>query len=106
MNVNSPHFTMRHLIMALGRVQESKRVRILHPDREAAHIIPAAKEAFRMFQERTAAHAQEEARTRAMLEAAEHAINAEMEEGDFDEASSDEGGVADDPFADVDFDDE
>ena len=106
MNVNSPHFTMRHLIMALGRVQESKRVRILHPDREAAHIIPAAKEAFRMFEERTAAHVQEEARTRAVLEAAEKAINVEMEEGDFDDASSDEGGVADDPFADVDFDDE
>jgi hypothetical protein len=106
MSVKSRHFTMRHLIMGLGRVQESIRVKILHPDREAAHILLAAKEAFRMYEERTRAHVQEEARTRALLEAAENAVNAEMDEGEFDDCFSEdsEGGVAADPFADVDFD--
>ena len=107
MSVKSPHFTMRHLIMGLGRVQESIRVKILHPDREAAHILPAAKEAFRMYEERTRAYVQEEARTKALLEAAENAVNAEMEGsdvGDFDDASSEDGEVVD-FLADVGFDD-
>ena len=106
MSVKSQHFTMRHLIMGLGRVQESIRVKILHPDREAAHILPAAKEAFRMYEERIRAHVQEEARTRALLEAAENAVNAEMDEGEFDDcfSESNEGGIAAYPFADVDFD--
>ena len=59
-----------------------------------------------MYEERTRAHVQEEARTKALLEAAENAVNAEMEEGEFDDCFSEdsEGGVAADPFADVDFD--
>jgi hypothetical protein len=107
MGVNNPYFTMRTLIMILGRVQESKRVRILHPDREAAHIIPTAREAFRQYQRRTEDSMKEQAETRELVERFENAISAEMEEGDFDDACSEdsEGGVAADPFADVSFDD-
>ena len=45
MNVRSKHFTMRHLIMGLGRVQEAKYVKICGSGREK--VAEAAEEAFR-----------------------------------------------------------
>jgi hypothetical protein len=104
MNVRSPHFSMRHLIMGLGRVQESQRVKILDPSREAALVIPSAKEVFYKYEEWAQAQRKEEMETRALLEAAQNAVNAEVElEEDFSE--EEEEGVYVDPFADVGFDD-
>jgi hypothetical protein len=49
MNVGSRFFTMRHLIMGLGRVQESKRVKILSPSEEETLITPVARMAFETY---------------------------------------------------------
>jgi hypothetical protein len=54
MNVNSPHFTMRHLILGLGRVSKSEFVKICSPARETK-ILVAAKEAYREYEERASA---------------------------------------------------
>jgi hypothetical protein len=110
MNVKSPYFTMRHLTMGLGRVQESRRVKILDPSREAALILPAARCCFQSYHEKALQDQKEELETKALLEAAENAVNAEMggsDWGDFNDASSeyDEVGMVADPFADVSFDD-
>ena len=110
MNVKSPHFTMRHLIMGLGRVQESRRVKILDPKREAALILPAALCCFQSYHEKALQDKKEELETNALLEAAENAVNAEMEGsdlGDFDDVSSEasEVGFVADPFENVGFDD-
>jgi hypothetical protein len=90
--------------MGLGRVQESQRVKILDPSREAALVIPSAKEVFYKYEEWAQAQRKEEMETRVLLEAAENAVNAEVElEHDFSE--DEEEGVYIDPFADVGFDD-
>ena len=44
MNVRSKHFSMRRLIMGLGRVQEAKYVKICGPGREKL-VLQAAQEA-------------------------------------------------------------
>jgi hypothetical protein len=92
------------LIMGLGRVQESQRVKILDPSREAALVIPSAKEVFYKYEEWALAQRKEEMETKALLEAAQNAVNAdvELEEG-FSE--DEEAGFYADPFADEDFDD-
>jgi hypothetical protein len=110
MNVGSRYFTMRHLIMGLGRVQESRRVKILDPRREKALILPVARLAFEANHDKAVKSKKEEQEIKALLEAAEDAVNAEMEGsdlGDFNDASSeyDEVGMVADPFADVSFDD-
>jgi hypothetical protein len=104
MGVSNRHFDMRYLIMALGRVQESRRVRIVHPDHEAAHLVPAAREAFRQYERRTADDVAATASAKEVVENAERAILASVEEGDFSDVES-EGGVGADPFADLDWDD-
>ena len=109
MNVGSRFFTMRHLIMGLGRVQESKRVKILSPSKEKALITPVARLAFETYHKMALETKQQELEANAILEAAENAINAEMEGsdvGDFDDACSEDSdcGVVADPFADVEFD--
>jgi ABC-type Na+ efflux pump permease subunit len=51
MNVKSKHFTMRHLIMGLGRVQKAKYVKICGPGREKMLLV-AAQEAFDVYEKR------------------------------------------------------
>jgi len=46
MNVDSPHFTLRHLILGLGRVSKSEYVKICSPAREVK-ILATAKQAYR-----------------------------------------------------------
>ena len=109
MNVGSRYFTMRHLIMGLGRVQESRRVKILNPSKEKALITPVAKHAFRVYHEMALDSKKQEMEAKAILEAAENAINVDLEGsevGDINDASSErsEYGVVEDPFADVEFD--
>ena len=50
MNVKSPFFTMRHLIMGLGRVQQSSRVCIC-PEELQEILTERAKSAYRRLQE-------------------------------------------------------
>ena len=99
MNVKSKHFTMRHLIMGLGRVQKAKFVKICGPGREKM-LLAAAQEAFDGYEKR----AQDEMKEAA--EAAEAAGEALMAQEDFEEGF-DENELMEiqDPFADVDFDD-
>jgi hypothetical protein len=110
MNVGSRFFTMRHLIMGLGRVQESKRVKIMSPGKENAYIIPVARMAFEAYHKMALETKKQELDAKAILEAAENAINAaegsEVGE-DFDDACSEDSdyGVVANPFVGVEFDD-
>ena len=90
MNVGSPHFTMRHLIMALGRVQESCRVKILDPSKEKVHILPVAKMAFDTYNSMAQESKKQETEAKKILEAAENAVNVDMgsDAGDFNNADS------------------
>ena len=54
MNVDSPHFTMRHLILGLGRVSKSEFVKICSPARETK-IVAMAKQAYLEYEERASA---------------------------------------------------
>ena len=95
MNVRSKHFTMRRLIMGLGRVQEAKYVKICSPGREKV-VLQAAQEAYESYEKR----AQKEAEAEAIAaKAAEEALLVDMED-DGDEEPME----FDDPFADVSFD--
>ena len=96
MNVKSKHFTMRHLVMGLGRVQEAKFVKICGPGRERM-VLQAAQEAYDAYEKR----AQNEAEAQAAAAAGE-ALMADM---DCEDDGNDEPMDFDDPFADVDFDD-
>ena len=85
-------------------------MKILDPSREAALILPAARCCFQSYHEKALQDQKEELETKALLEAAENAVNAEIggsDWGDFNDASSeyDEVGMVADPFADVSFDD-
>jgi len=96
MNVESKHFTMRHLIMGLGRVQTAKNVRICARGRELK-ILDIAKNAF------------EEYERRARSEAAPEVVVADVvvdADGDVVMEEPDEAASIPDPFADVDFDDD
>ena len=90
MNVGSPHFTMRHLIMGLGRVQESCRVKILDPRKEKVHILPVAKLAFDTYNSMAQESKKQETEAKKILEAAENAVNADLgfDAGDFNDADS------------------
>jgi hypothetical protein len=106
MNVGSRHFTMRHLIMGLGRVQESRHVKILSPSKEKAHIVPVARLAFQAYAAMAKESQKQELEIKTILEAANKAVDADMgsEAGELDDASSDLECVVGDPFADVEFD--
>jgi len=104
MNVKSPHFTMRHLIMGLGRVQESKRVKILDPNLEKYLVLKAAKEIHQMYHEWTLAHKKEEEEAARILAAASEVINGDVEVAEeLDE--EEEVGFHGDCFQDVEFED-
>jgi hypothetical protein len=106
MNVGSRHFTMRHLIMGLGRVQESRRVKILSPSKEKAHILPVARLAFQTYAAMAKESQKQEMEIKAILEAANKAVDEDMgsEAGEFDASSECSECIVDDPFADVEFD--
>jgi hypothetical protein len=104
MNVKSPHFTMRHLIMGLGRVQESKRVKILDPNLEKYLVLKAAKEIHQMYHEWTLAHKKEEEEAARILAAANEVINGDVEVAEeLDE--EEEVGFPGDCYQDVEFED-
>jgi hypothetical protein len=107
MNVKSPHFTMRHLIMGLGRVQESKRVKILDPEREKRMVLPAAREVFDQYNKWALERKKEEEEAARLLAAADEAVNAD----DADVAAAalsddeEEAGFHGDCFEDLELDD-
>jgi siroheme synthase (precorrin-2 oxidase/ferrochelatase) len=106
MNVKNPHFTMRHLIMGLGRVQESKRVKILDPEREKRMVLPAAREVFDQYNKWALERKKEEEEAARLLAAADEAVNAD--DADVDAALSDdeeEAGFHGDCFEDLELDD-
>ena len=95
MSVESKHFTMRHLIMGLGRVQTAKNVRICARGRELK-ILDRAKDAFQDYERR------------ARNDVASEAVVAEVvvdQDGDVVMEEWDTASIPD-PFADVDFDDD
>ena len=95
MSVESKHFTMRHLIMGLGRVQTAKNVRICARGRELK-ILDRAKDAFQDYERR------------ARNDVAPEAVVAEVvvdQDGDVVMEEWDTASIPD-PFADVDFDDD
>ena len=96
MSVESKHFTMRHLIMGLGRVQTAKNVRICARGRELK-ILDRAKDAFQDYDQKARSEAAPEVVVAAVVVDADGDVI--MEEPD-DTAS------IPDPFADVDFDDD
>ena len=56
MNVKSKHFTMRHLILGLGRVQRAENVKICGPGREKM-VLERAQEAFENYEKRARSEA-------------------------------------------------
>jgi hypothetical protein len=101
MNVKSPHFTMRHLIMGLGRVQESKRVKILDPNLEKHLVLKAAKEIHEMYQDMTLQHKRREEEAARLLAVANEVINGDVAE----ESEEDFEAVHGDCYQDVEFED-
>ena len=96
--------------MGLGRVQESRRVKILDPVKEQARIIPVARMAFQEYHRQALETRKQELDAKAILEAAEQAINAEevgSEVRDFNNSDSEDSdyGVVQNPFVGVGFDD-
>ena len=106
MSVKNKHFTMRHLIMGLGRVQESKYVKICEPSRQR-QIMEAAKETYEMFEKR----ARDELEAKRIVEVqigeaaqiGEAVMTADMEVN-FASMQDEEPGVHADPFEEVEFD--
>lgn len=96
MNVESKHFTMRHLIMGLGRVQTAKNVRICARGRELK-ILDIAKNAFEAYERRARSEAAPE------VVVADVVVDAD---GDVVMEEPDDAASIPDPFADVDFDDD
>ena len=96
MSVESKHFTMRHLIMGLGRVQTAKNVRICARGRELK-ILDRAKDAFQDYERRARNDVAPEAVVRDV------AVDAD---GDVIMEEPDDTASIQDPIADVDFDDD
>jgi len=96
MSVESKHFTMRHLIMGLGRVQTAKNVRICARGRELK-ILDRAKDAFEDYERKARADVAPD------VVVAEVIVDAN---GDVVMEEPDDTASIPDPFADVDFEEE
>ena len=100
MSVTSPHFTMRHLILGLGRVQTAKNVRICARSREE-RLLDRAREALHLYESK----ARSEASTSDVVAAEDVSMDEQASVLDpFDAAEFDDADD-EDPFENEAFDD-
>ena len=92
MNAKSKHFTMRHLILGLGRVQRAANVKICGPGREKK-VLERAQDAYDDYEKR------------ARSEVPAEIVVAEQHPADDDGDMLMDGEVAQDPFEGIGFDD-